>query len=238
MTHYPPARLSTEIGWLTRVFPYVSPRHPAGTESRIHAIDFGSASPEDYASLSSAARQLPGPVGVLVNNVGVSHSYPTWFHEIPEREIDSVVDINIIATMRVTRMVLPSMLEGCACILCFSIADARADRLLPRSHDHSKKGLILNMGSFAALTSSPLLAPYAGSKNFLYAWSQALGAEYESKGISVQLLNTFFVVSQLSKIRRSNWMTPMPKQYVRESALSPRFTQEACSRGEMQVAWR
>lgn len=40
-----------------------------------------------------------------------------------------------------------------------------------------------------------MLAPYAGSKNFLYAWSQALGGEYAKKGIRVQLLNTFFVVS-------------------------------------------
>ena len=96
------------------------------------------------------------------------------------------------------------------------------------------------MGSFAALTSSPLLAPYAGSKNFLYAWSQALGAEYESKGISVQLLNTFFVVSQLSKIRRSNWMTPMPKQYVRESdrSVSSLCLECVVEEGEMQGAER
>lgn len=65
------------------------------------------------------------------------------------------------------------------------------------SFTSSKKGLILNIGSFAALTSSPMLAPYAGSKNFLYAWSQALGGEYAKKGIKVQLLNTFFVVSFL-----------------------------------------
>jgi 17beta-estradiol 17-dehydrogenase / very-long-chain 3-oxoacyl-CoA reductase len=63
--------------------------------------------------------------------------------------------------------------------------------------------LILNVGSFAALTSSPLLAPYAGSKSFLYAWSQALGAEYEKRGISVQLLNTFFVVGVCQRHRLS-----------------------------------
>lgn len=80
----------------------------------------------------------------------------------------------------------------------------------------SRNGLILNIGSFAAMTSSPMLAPYAGSKAFLYTWSQALGSELEKHRIKVSLVNTYFVVSNLSKIRRSNFMTPTPKVFVRE----------------------
>ena len=79
----------------------------------------------------------------------------------------------------------------------------------------SRRGLVLNIGSFASLTSSPLLAPYAGSKAFLYTWSRALGSEYESYGIKVSLINTYFVVSSLSKIRKPNLLTPLPKAYVK-----------------------
>ena len=39
-----------------------------------------------------------------------------------------------------------------------------------------------------------MLATYSGSKAFLSTWSQALGEELKSKGIVVQLVNTFFVV--------------------------------------------
>lgn len=57
-----------------------------------------------------------------------------------------------------------------------------------------KRGLILSVGSFAALVPSPLLAVYSGSKAFLTTWSQALGSELEGTGVHVELLNAYFVV--------------------------------------------
>lgn len=67
----------------------------------------------------------------------------------------------------------------------------------------SRNGLILNLGSFAALTNSPLLAPYAGTKAFLQTWSQALSSELEGKGVDCWLVNTYFVVSI---VVRACWM--------------------------------
>lgn len=58
-----------------------------------------------------------------------------------------------------------------------------------------KRGLILSVGSFAALIPSPLLAVYSGSKAFLSTWSQALGSELEGTGVTVELLNAYFIVS-------------------------------------------
>jgi len=77
-----------------------------------------------------------------------------------------------------------------------------------------KKGLILNVGSFAAAVPSAMLATYAGSKGFLATWSQALGEELKHKGITVQLVNAFFVVSAMSKIRKPSLSTPLPSTYV------------------------
>lgn len=57
-----------------------------------------------------------------------------------------------------------------------------------------KRGLVLTVGSFAALIPSPLLAVYSGSKAFVSTWSQALGSELEGSGVTVELLNTYFVV--------------------------------------------
>jgi len=159
-------------------------------ESRIHAIDFGTADNAAYASLAETVSSLGGKVGVLVNNVGVGHSMPVPFELCSEEEMEGVININVRATMKVTQMVLPSMLE-------------------------SHKGLIMNIGSFAALTSSPLLAPYAGTKSFLQTWSQALSSELQGKGVDCWLVNTYFVVSNLSKIRKSNFFTPYPSTYVR-----------------------
>ena len=84
------------------------------------------------------------------------------------------------ATLKVTKLVLPGMLER-------------------------KRGLILSVGSFAALVPSPLLAVYSGSKAFLKTWSQALGSELEGTGVHVELLNAYFVVSTVSGQSATPW---------------------------------
>lgn len=79
---------------------------------------------------------------------------------------------------------------------------------------HSRSGLILNLGSFAGLVPSPYLSVYSGGKAFLSTWTQALAKEVESQGIVVQNVNTYFVVSSMSKIRRPTFLIPLPKPYV------------------------
>ncbi len=60
-----------------------------------------------------------------------------------------------------------------------------------------------------------MLAPYAASKAFLASFNAALAEEVKGKGIDVETLNTYFVVSNMSKIRRPTLTTPMPKPYVK-----------------------
>jgi hypothetical protein len=82
------------------------------------------------------------------------------------------------------------------------------------SPTYRKRGLILNVGSFAGQFPVPLLATYAGSKSFLIAFSQALGEELKHSKVVVQNINAYYIVSKLSKARRASSMIPMPKQYV------------------------
>ncbi|GAA5876120.1 hypothetical protein JCM16303_007029 [Sporobolomyces ruberrimus] len=156
-------------------------------KTQIHSIDFSSAS-ADYAALGKELDQLD--VGVLINNVGKSYDEPTFFQDLPDQDMTDIVEINVNATLKVTKLVLPGMISR-------------------------KRGLVLTVGSFASLIPSPLLAVYSGSKAFVSTWSQALGSELKGTGVEVELLNTYFVVSKLSKIRKSSWMIPTPKTYVR-----------------------
>jgi len=158
-------------------------------DAKVQTLDF---SRHDQAHAYEAlAQQLQNlEVGVLVNNVGRSHDIPVYFDQTPQKEIDDILQINIHGTLAITKLVMPFMLI-------------------------KKKGLILNIGSFAGEVPSPMLATYSGSKAFLAAWSRALAEEYHCKGIIVQLVNTFFVVSAMSKIRRPSITTPTPKAYVK-----------------------
>lgn len=62
-----------------------------------------------------------------------------------------------------------------------------------------------------------MLATYSASKAFLSTWSQALADEYKSRGIVVELVHTYFVVSAMSKIRKPTLLIPTAKTYVRSA---------------------
>ena len=52
-------------------------------------------------------------IGLLVNNVGMSYDYPEYFLDIEDgaTKCQALVDININSMLKVTRAVLPSMVE-------------------------------------------------------------------------------------------------------------------------------
>lgn len=125
--------------------------------------------------------------------------------------------------MKMTKIVVPQMVARYAYVLLTLVLVFLVLILLANSHIHSanigdvnsKNGLIINLGSFAGLVPTPFLSVYSGSKAFLSSWSQAIGAELAPKGVTVQNVNTYFVVSAMSKIRKANFLIPMPKPYVR-----------------------
>ncbi|KAI0294105.1 3-ketoacyl-CoA reductase [Multifurca ochricompacta] len=157
-------------------------------QTNTFVIDFASADDKRWDALLEVLK--PIEVGVLVNNVGVSHEFPTDFVDTSPEELTTIVDVNVSATLRITSLIAPSM----------------ASR---------KKGLILNIGSFAGAAPTPMLAVYSGSKAFLRTWSDALAAEMAPKGVVVEHVNTYFVTSAMSKIRRASLFIPTPKAFVR-----------------------
>ncbi|KAK5111293.1 hypothetical protein LTR85_012188 [Meristemomyces frigidus] len=152
------------------------------------AMDFAANNDSDFAKLKQMVQELD--VSILVNNVGLSHSIPVPFAETPEREVQDIITINCMGTLRVSQLIAPGMVRR-------------------------KNGLILTMASFGGILPTPLLATYSGSKAFLQQWSSALSSELAPHGVKVQLVQSYLVTSAMSKIRRSSAMVPTPKQFVR-----------------------
>ena len=157
-------------------------------ETKTLSINFAQNLDADYARLKEAVESLD--VAILVNNVGKSHNIPTPFALTPEEELDDIITINCHATLRVTQLVVPRMIQR-------------------------KRGLILTMGSFGGLLPSPLLATYSGSKAFLQQWSSALGAELSPFGITVELVQAYLIISAMSKVRKTSAAIPSPRAFVR-----------------------
>jgi NAD(P)-dependent dehydrogenase (short-subunit alcohol dehydrogenase family) len=59
---------------------------------------------------------------------------------------------------------------------------------------HRKRGLVLNIGSFAGAVPSPMLATYSRTKAFLATFTSALAEEVRAHNIVVEHVNTYFVV--------------------------------------------
>jgi 17beta-estradiol 17-dehydrogenase / very-long-chain 3-oxoacyl-CoA reductase len=151
-------------------------------------MDFAKNDEGDYAKLKALVDSLD--IGILVNNVGQSHSIPVPFVLTPKQEMRDIISINCVATLRVTQIVAPGMVQR-------------------------KRGLILTMGSFGGLLPTPLLATYSGSKAFLQQWSTALGGELAGTGVDVELVISYLVTTAMSKIRKTSMMIPSPRAFVK-----------------------
>jgi len=151
-------------------------------------MDFSQNKDSDYAALRKLIDGLD--ISILINNVGLSHSIPVPFVETPAQEMNDIIIINCMATLKVTQTIAPGMISR-------------------------KRGLILTMASFGGFFPTPLLATYSGSKAFLQQWSTALASELQPHGVRVQCVQSHLVTTAMSKIRKSSALVPDPRQFVR-----------------------
>ena len=113
----------------------------------------------DIDNMVQSTLDLYGHVDILLNNAGIGRV--DWFeNHTHERDINTLVQVNLIALMQVTRMVLPHMLK--------------------RGEGH-----IINMSSVAGLIASPMIASYAASKHGVRAFTDSLRREVAPLGIIV-----------------------------------------------------
>ncbi len=101
------------------------------------------------------------PIDLLVNNAGFGSTGP--FVDMPlERELQ-MVQLNVVALMRLTRAALDPMAARGA-------------------------GAIVNLSSMASFQALPLTATYAATKAFVTSFTEALAEETRGSGVRLQAL--------------------------------------------------
>lgn len=131
-----------------------------GVQVEFVAVDFSNFDAASQARVKDSLKSKD--VSVLVNNVGMSYPFAKYFDELTDEEANQMIELNVNSTSRMTRLVLPGMLER-------------------------KGGYVVNMSSGAAWNPSPLLSQYSGTKGYVEHFTTSMNQEYASKGIHFQV---------------------------------------------------
>ncbi|WOL04422.1 very-long-chain 3-oxoacyl-CoA reductase 1 [Canna indica] len=131
-------------------------------------------------------------VGVLVNCAGTTYAHAMYFHEAQEEVWRGIVRVNVEATTRVTRAVLPGMVRR-------------------------RRGAVVNIGSAAsvAVPSFPLSTVYAATKAYVDQFSRSLFMDYKKMGIDVQCQIPFYVATKMVSFKQSSTFIPSPERYAK-----------------------
>jgi 3-oxoacyl-[acyl-carrier protein] reductase len=138
-----------------------------GPNARPHRADVAVAA--DVRAMVDAAEAQFGPLGILVNNAGVTH-LPQPTEAVSEEDFDRIVAVNMKAIYLAVREVVPRL----------KARTAGTDGM---------RGVILNMASTAGVSPRPRLSWYNASKGWVITATRALAVELAPFGIRVVALN-------------------------------------------------
>jgi len=116
---------------------------------------------EDVEALVRTAEREVGRVDVLVNNAGGDPQRE--FDDMTWAENDAIFQLNLIAPMRLTHLLLPGMLER-------------------------GRGHIVNISSIAGRVGFPYTEAYAAAKDGLMGFTRVLRNDYRSRGVSASVV--------------------------------------------------
>lgn len=148
---------------------------------RLEVVGLDVTSEEDAAGTTGEVERRMGGLDMLINSAGVMHAGP--FDEPgADRAAAQDVEINLLGTIRVTRMALP---------------------MLRASDD----GAVVMLSSALALVSSPRMAVYAATKAAVHSLARSLRAELNGEVKVFDVLPPW-VESDLSRDVRGSKISP------------------------------
>ena len=116
-----------------------------------------------------------GKIDILVNSAGAIND-PVHFHEMQESEISKLVDVNMFGVFKMTKAVLPNMIEN-------------------------KNGCIINVGSISSERAVPRvhLAVYSATKAAINMFTKSIAVEYARSNVRCNCINPGIINSGMIK---------------------------------------
>jgi 3-oxoacyl-[acyl-carrier protein] reductase len=113
-----------------------------------------------------------GPVGILVNNAGITRDQ--LLMRMKEEDWNAIIDTNLSSVFRTSKAVMRGMMKA-------------------------KKGRIINIASVIGLTGNPGQSNYAAAKAGIIAFSKSMAREIGSRGITVNVVAPGFIDTDMTR---------------------------------------
>ncbi len=144
----------------------------ATLSERCHVIEGDLADAASADAIGSAADGAMGGIDILVNNAGLTRDNLAM--RIKDEDWQSVINVNLTATFRLSRAVLRGMMK-------------------------SRWGRIINITSIVGVTGNPGQANYAASKAGIIGMSKSMAQEVATRGITVNCIAPGFIETAMTE---------------------------------------
>ncbi|MCR9147752.1 MAG: 3-oxoacyl-[acyl-carrier-protein] reductase [Rhodobacteraceae bacterium] len=138
---------------------------------RAHVLPCNLGDANAVEALPKQAVAVMGAVDILVNNAGITRDQ--IFMRMSDEEWQSVLDVNLTATMRLCRGVMRPMMKA-------------------------RWGRIVNISSIVGATGNPGQANYAASKAGLVGLTKSIAYEVASRGITANAVAPGFIATAMT----------------------------------------
>lgn len=168
------------------------------TNTRVYGVEVDL---RDKQSIDKAVQETLTIIDVpdvLINNAGIVKDGHFWTNDL-DRDVHSVIDVNLTAPMQVTLAFLPQMI----------------------AHNSSPRR-IMNIASAAGTVAQPRMSVYAGSKWGITGWSDSLRVELmieKHKHIKVTTVSPSFVTTGMFEGAKAPILCPLisPEKVVEKA---------------------
>ena len=143
----------------------------AALGSRAHVLACNLSEPAAVDALPKQAVEVMGSVDILVNNAGITRDQ--IFMRMSDDEWQSVIDVNLTATMRLCRGVMRPMMKA-------------------------RWGRIINISSIVGATGNPGQVNYAASKAGMVGLTKSIAYEVASRGITANAVAPGFIATAMT----------------------------------------
>lgn len=162
---------------------------------RAHVLPCNLSDFDAVEALPKQAIEAMGSVDILVNNAGITRD--NLFMRMSHDEWQSVLDVNLTASMKLCKGVLRGMMKA-------------------------RWGRIVNISSVVGATGNPGQGNYAAAKAGLIGMSKSLAYEVASRGITVNAVAPGFITTamtdKLTEDQKSGILTQVPAGRMGDAA--------------------